>query len=71
MAQVTIKVLRKRGGVITWCYDSPEQCRDAWRTLCDTGATHDTKEPIERASYFEGESLTAKKMWEAASGEAC
>ena len=40
------------------------------RKFGERGPPHASGEPIERASYFLGESLSARKMWERGSGEA-
>lgn len=58
---IVIKVLRVRGGVITWCYDKPREANRAWKTICETGATHDTTEPVQSAAYFKGDNL--EKSW--------
>jgi hypothetical protein len=63
MAQVTIKGLRLFGGVITWCYDNPQQARGPWKHITDTGRTHDSDERLIQALYFLGDSTAFSKHW--------
>ncbi len=49
---ITIKALRSRGGVISWTYDTPQQCAKFWKRLCETGRAPDTNESLVRAYYF-------------------
>jgi hypothetical protein len=63
MAQVVIKALRKRGGIIEWCYDSPDQARTLWKELTQTGLAPDTGCELDNACYFLGDKIEPHKSW--------
>lgn len=61
--QVVIKALRERGGIITWCYDTPRQASRLWGDLVKSGRAPDTGEALASACYFLGDKVEPHGQW--------